>query len=213
MQDELVYNMNGLTQNASGLITITDYTQLALKTVTVNGNVLTEGTDFAKGASNEACATALAAAITALANVSAAAVGAVITIKADAPGVGGNAYNLLTNAAGGITLSAATLTGGVDATYTPSVELTNHGANAAEVDTVVDITAISGTGKTVTVTPQVSADGDNWIDRTPTAALNATGLTEIHTTEPLAYLRFKIVLGGTVDILVSGKINARPSLL
>lgn len=212
MQDEYFYKVAGFNQQASGTITITDYTELAGKTITVNANVLTEGTDFARGASNNACATALAAAINALANVSATAVGNVITIKADAPGVAGNAYNLLTDATAGITLSGATLAGGVAASYTPSVQISD-GPNWAQIDTVISITAATGSGKTLTITPQVSLDNENWIDKTATAALSTVANTLLATAEPLTYLRYKLVIGGTVNPQFDFQIRAKASLL
>lgn len=208
--DELIQDFVNLRQHAQGTITITDYAQLALKTVTVNANVLTEGTNFTAGTSNDATATSLASAINALANVNAAAVGNVITINADAIGTAGNAYNLLTNATAGITLSGATLLGGVAATYTDILQFPD--VNPAQVDLVINITAITGTSKTLTLTPQVSADGITWIDRTATSALNAVAVTELHTTEILTYYRCKIVLGGTSP-LATVNINARKSLL
>lgn len=114
------YNEDVLVdQRARGTITILDYTLMAGKTVTVNANVLTEGSSFNRGASNNACATALAAAINALSNVDATASGNVVTIVANASGTTPNAYNLLTNgAAGALTLSGATLSGGVNEQFT-----------------------------------------------------------------------------------------------
>lgn len=206
--DEFNYLATALRQFAQGIITITDYTALALKTVTVNGTVLTEATDFAKGASNDACATALAAAIDAIAGVNAAAVGPVITINADAIGTAGNAIGVATNATSGITLSAATLLGGVAATYTPAQQIAEK-SNPIQMDSVVNITAITG-GATLTITPQTSLDGDTWIDRTPTAALAAVAVTELHTTEPLTYWRYKLVMAGTSP-LATVSIKARKS--
>lgn len=206
--DEFNYLATALRQFAQGVITITSYAALALKTVTVNGTVLTEATDFAKGASNNDCATALAAAIDGIAGVNAAAVGPVITINADAIGTAGNAIGVATNATSGITLSAATLLGGVAATYTPTQQIADK-ANPIQMDSVVNITAITG-GATLTITPQTSLDGDTWIDRTPTAALAAVAVTELHTTEPLTYWRYKLVMAGTSPLATVG-IKARKS--
>lgn len=206
--DEFNYLVTALRQHAQGVITITGYAALALKTVTVNGTVLTEATDFAKGASNDACATALAAAIDGIAGVNAAAVGPVITINADAIGTAGNAIGVATNATSGITLSAATLLGGVAATYTDKIQLTKD-ANPIQADSVINITALSS-GGSLTVTPQTSLDGDTWIDRTPSASLAAVAVTELHTTEPLIYWRYKLVAAGTSP-LVTVNIKARKS--
>ena len=207
--DEFNYLVTALRQFAQGVITITDFASLAGKTVTVNGTVLTEGSSFNRGASNNACATALAAAIDALANINAAAVGAVITIKADVIGVTANAYAMATNATAGITLSAATLLGGVAASYTPTFQTTKD-TNPIQMDSVINLSAISGAGATLTITPQTSLDGETWIDRTATAALNATGVTELHTTEPLTYWRYKLVMAGTSPLATVG-IKARKS--
>lgn len=207
--DEFNYLVSALRQFAQGVITITDFASLAGKTVTINGTVLTEGVNFTAATSNDATATSLAAAIDALANINAAAVGAVITVKADAIGVTANAYGMATNATAGITLSGATLLGGVAATYTPTFQTTNK-ENPIQMDTVINITAMSGAGATLTVTPQTSLDGETWIDRTASAALNATGVSELHTTEPLTYWRYKLVMAGTSP-LVSVGIKARKS--
>lgn len=135
-----------------------------------------------------------------------------VTIKADAPGVAGNAYNLLTDATAGITLSGATLSGGVAASYTPSVQISD-GPNWAQIDTVISITSATGSGKTLTITPQVSLDNENWIDKTATAALSTVANTLLATTEPLTYLRYKLVLGGTVNPQFDFQIRAKASLL
>lgn len=72
--------------DAKATITIVDYSELALDTVTVTiggtAHVLTEGTDWARGASNIAAAASLAAAIDALDEVGASSSGAVVTITA-----------------------------------------------------------------------------------------------------------------------------------
>lgn len=74
--------------DAKATITIGDYSALALDTVTVTidatAHVLTEGTDWNRGASNTAAATSLAAAIDALEEVSASSSAAVVTITAPA---------------------------------------------------------------------------------------------------------------------------------
>jgi len=72
--------------DAKATITIVDFSGLALDTVTVTivgtAHVLTEGTDWNRGASNIAAALSLAAAIDALDEVSASALLAVVTISA-----------------------------------------------------------------------------------------------------------------------------------
>ncbi|GAH49039.1 unnamed protein product, partial [marine sediment metagenome] len=72
--------------DAKATIEIVDYSALALDTVTVTINatahVLTEGTDWNRGASNTAAASSLAAAIDALEGVSASSSAAIVTIAA-----------------------------------------------------------------------------------------------------------------------------------
>ena len=277
---DLNFDLNALVQNAlasitygvpvggvkaTATITITDYTQLALKTVTVNGNALLAGTNWTAGVSNNATATSLASAINALANVGAAAVGPLITITADVIGTTANAYGLTTDAVAGITLSGATMAGGVNgdtvvvngttctcvaaspaanqfstiaelevlteaianinstqdgtkvyltadapgtggnaytlslgganagtmsisgatfsggvaATYTDVLELTGMPETANEIDAVIAFPSGAGSSPTLTVTPQVSLDKINWIDRTASAALTPASTTEM----------------------------------
>lgn len=102
---------------ASGTVTVVDYTAVGGVSVTINGIVIQEGVDWTSGAaSNEADAALLAAAIATNgtlvgAGITAEAVGAVVTIKA--PGAAGNAVTLVTSSAPAISVSGATLTGGV----------------------------------------------------------------------------------------------------
>lgn len=100
---------------ATGTVTIVQFGNLAGKTVTVDGNVLTEGADWTAATANSNTATSLAAAIDALAGFSAAAVGAVVTITYDTHGTAGNAKAISTNGTSptDILLSGATLSGGV----------------------------------------------------------------------------------------------------
>jgi hypothetical protein len=148
--------------------------------------------------------------VEAVTDINSSVVGATILVEAAAPGVAGNAITLAVGVAnaGTMAVSGATLTGGVDATYTDAIEFLNS-ENPTQVDAVIDIDAISG-GAGVVVTPQTSFDKENWIDRTPTSSLTATGVTELHTTEPLTYFRYKVVFTGT-NPTVSLKINANPS--
>jgi len=99
---------------ATGTVTVADYTLLAGDTFTIDGNVLTEGSEWTAATSNDATATSLAGAIDALPGLSAVAVGAVITITAD-PGLAGNVA-MSTSDGTNLTLSGAALTGGTDNT-------------------------------------------------------------------------------------------------
>lgn len=177
-------------------------------TVEVDGNTFTcvVGTAGANEFSN---ITELETLVEAVSGINSSAAGGVISITADAPGTAGNAITLALGGSnvGTMAISGATLTGGVDETYTDVMETPG---NPVEVDTVIDIDNITS-GGTLTVTPEVSADKQTWIARTATAALNAAGVTELHTSEPLLYLRFKLELGGTGSPAVSGSIKAMPS--
>lgn len=101
---------------ASGTVTVADFTSVAGVAVTIAGTAITEGIDWAgSGASNEADALLLAAAIEsnltlAALGVVVSVVGAVITVKV--PGAAGNAVTLVSSGAA-IAVSGATLTGGV----------------------------------------------------------------------------------------------------
>jgi hypothetical protein len=143
----------GTAVAATGTYTVVDYTQLALDTVTVNGTVLTEGTEWVAAVSNNATATSLAAAIHALTPVNAAAVGAVITVTAATAGLVGNAIATLTSDAVNLTVSGATLSGGLDgglalASITAGMIVTNTALSYVGV-----ISAVDDTLDKVTVTP------------------------------------------------------------
>ena len=176
--------------------------------IVVNGNTLTCVVEN-PGINEFASIVDLEGLIEAIADINSEVVDDVINIVAAAPGAAGNEITLALGSGntGTMAISGAKLTGGIDATYTEAIEFV--GMNPEQVDAVVDIDAITASG-TVVVTPQVSMDKENWIDRTPSASLTTAGVTEIHTTEPLAFLRYEIVLGGTAPT-VSLKINARKS--
>ena len=100
--------------SATGTVTVVDYTLLALDTFTIDGNVLTEGSEWTAATDNDTTAGSLAGAIDALPGFSAVAVGAVITITAD-PGLSGNVA-ISTSDGTNLSLSGAALTGGTDET-------------------------------------------------------------------------------------------------
>lgn len=207
MNDELNYKVAGLTQHAQGSIT---YGEPAVgDTVIVNSDTLTCVAE-SPAAGEFSSIAELEALIEALTGINSEVAGGVINIVAAAPGAAGNAITLALGVGntGTMAISGVTLTGGVDATYTDPIEFSG-GVNPEQVDAVIDIDALTAAG-TVVVTPQTSMDKENWIDRTASATLNATGVSELHTTEPLAFFRYKIVLGGTAPT-ASLKINARKS--
>lgn len=107
--------------NASGTITLVDYSALSgTETVTVNGVALTAGgTDWTAATSNAATALSLATAINnkvAGVKASAAPGSAVVTVQALTPGQAGNSITLATDMVSGEgTVSGATLSGGREA--------------------------------------------------------------------------------------------------
>ena len=93
----------------SGTVTVVDYTQLAGKTVTVNGVVYTEGVQWTAATDNDTTATSLAAAIGGV--CTAAALLNVVTITRTT--VGAYSTTLASSDAVNLLLSGATLSGGV----------------------------------------------------------------------------------------------------
>ncbi len=195
-----------LSQSAKGSITFG--VPVAADMILINGSGFQY--DETPGENQYSTIAELTTLINNLADVNATDDGEVITVVASAPGAAGNALTLALGEsnAGTMEISGDTLTGGVDATYTDKIDL---GGEFSGVDTVISISALTGTTPSATITPQTSLDGVVWVDRTPTAALNATGSTELGITNPLRYLRFKIVLGGTVDPTLSAAIVGAPN--
>jgi hypothetical protein len=161
-----VLNVSPPGVSATGTITIVDADNLTGATITVDSVALVEGVDWSLSAGdNDATATALAAAITSdVASVSAAAVGAVITVTAAVAGVAGNSITLASNNADA-TVSAATLSGGLDGDEDLS-ELTAGMIvkNTAGSFTAV-ITAVNDAMDTITIAtnPTTSFDADDQV--------------------------------------------------
>lgn len=203
-----------LDQRASATITVLDYTLLSGKTITVNGNVLTEGVGFNAVTSNNQTATNIASAIDALALVNAAAVGPLVTIHADAPGTAANSYNLLTNAdAEALTLSGSTLAGGVAATYTADLPLDGD-EGLSGVEATILITGFTGASGSLVVTPQYSYDKETWFDDNSSVFTAVNGTTSLPYNETKRmnftgqYVRFKLVTSGVISS-ITGQIFAR----
>lgn len=114
---------------ATGTLTVVT-NPAAAETIAVAGTTFTfvasgaTGNQINIGANAGATATAIAAAVNALASVNAAAVGAVVTITAATAGTAGNAIAVVGNGAK-ITRSAATLTGGAAAGGYPTFDPEN----------------------------------------------------------------------------------------
>lgn len=170
-------------------------------TFTIGSDTITEGSDFNVATSNNQTATNIAAAIEALTGVGATANGAVVTITADASGTGGNAKALTTTApAEAVTLSGATLAGGVAASYSDVFDMEGV-EDLKNLEIVQYLTAVAGTGTpTITSTPQYSMDKVKWFDHSTSFA---TGFTVIDTPQKLdldftsLFCRIKHVASGT----------------
>lgn len=80
-----------------------------------------------------------------------------------------------------------------------------------DVDFFINVSAVSGTTPTMTITIQDSADGVNWYNTAAvTAAITATGQYRIGLTDCGAYVRASAAIGGTTpsftyDIQAVGK--------
>lgn len=162
----------GTAVAATGTYTVVAFGSLTGATVTVDGTVLTEGVEWVAAVSNNATATSLASAISALSSVNAAAVGAVVTVTAANAGLVGNAIALLTSDAVNLTKSGATLSGGLDG----GLALSAITAGMVVVNTALSyvgvISAIDDSLDKVTVTPNPSTFftvGDDVIIKKPSA--------------------------------------------
>jgi hypothetical protein len=128
--------------------------------------------------------------------------GTTVSIYWTTPGTAGNAKTLALGGsnAGTMAISGATFSGGADASYTDPFIVQGQ----TEMEMTVQIDTLAGSSPTVDVTPQVSADGVNWVAAVDTsgsaitfAQFTATG-TKMKYIKPLnAQVRAKIVLGGT----------------
>lgn len=173
----------------------------AAGTFTIGSDTITEGSDFNAETDNDTTATNIATAIEALTGVGASATGGVVTITADASGTAGNSKALLTNgSAEAVTLSGATLTGGVAASYSDVFDMSGV-EDLKNLEIVQYLTAVSGSSTpTITSTPQYSMDKKTWFDHTTSFS---TGFTVINTPQKLdldftaLFCRIKHVASGT----------------
>lgn len=168
---------------ATGTITIVNYTETGA-TITVGGVAFQEGVAFTAVTSNDATASALAAALTAAIATtlngvitSAVAVGAVVTVTAPA-GSNGNGVTLASNNASFATVSGETLSGGDDATQNitfPDKEFivgedftsaTSNNATATSIAAAIQgdlpsgIQSASADGALITITATPGAAGN-----------------------------------------------------
>ena len=177
---------------ATGTVTIVDYTKLVGATLTVNGVVLTEGTQWHRGASNNAAATSLAGAVTtatATTLCTASALGAVITVTANDATFKSNFISLATSDPVNLTLSDSHLTGGeggagyeyvVVSGTAITVHITNGVSSAQQVAAaVVSWNAYSGIPQynSAASAALVSAVIDAGLEGTPQTVQGPTALT------------------------------------
>lgn len=69
--------------------------------------------------------------------------------------------------------------------------------NANVVDASITVSALDGTSPTLDVTAQVSLDGKAWKDRASFEQFTEAATKSTRFGEPLSYVRFKLVTGGT----------------
>lgn len=162
----------GSASAATGIYTVIDYTALSGATVTVDGVVYTEGVEWTAATDNDTTATSLASAIDGGANVGAAAVGAVITVTASTPGLAGNSITTVTSDAVNLTVSGATLSGGLDG----DADLSEITAGMIATDTAGTskfvISAVDDSADTITVITDPSSaftPGDDVLIKIPSA--------------------------------------------
>lgn len=159
-------------------------------TCTVNGTVLTEGTDWNAATDNDTTAASLELAIEAVTGVDSSATAAAITVEAATAGVAGDAITLATSDAVNLTKSGATLSGGRDATV---VTVAGHALTAG-----VDYTAATGNNETAESLKDA-----------------ITALTEVNATRADAVVTVEAASGGTagndITLVTSASANATVS--
>lgn len=169
-------------------------------TFTIGSDTITEGTDFNAETSNTVTATNVAAAIEALTGVGATSTDAVVTITADASGTSGNSKALLSNGGAAVSLSGATLAGGVAASYSDVFDMEGV-EDLKNLEILQYLTAVAGTSTpTITSTPQYSMDKVKWFDHSTSFS---TGFTVVDAQQKLdldftaLFCRIKHVASGT----------------
>lgn len=186
-------DFSALIQHAVGSVTFG--VPVDTDTIVVNGNTFTK-VAAAPGAGEFTNAAELEALIEAVAGINSSVADGVITVVAAAPGAAGNAITLELGVGntGTMTISGATLTGGVDQTYTDVFELPD---GMKSVELVADVTTLGGSSPTADLTVQFSDDKIDWADEDAFAQIVATGISRLNVAARYRYMRVKIVLGGT----------------
>lgn len=133
---------------ASGTVTVVDYTALSGATLTVGATVLTEGVEWTAATDNDTTAASLESAIEAVTNINASVTNNEITVTYATVGTVGNAVALVSSEPVDLTVSAATLTGGVDSDINDDddeITIVDHGYE--DGDSVV-LNVVTGTAPT-----------------------------------------------------------------
>jgi len=207
-----VTEIDGFLQKSIATVTIDDWTALSTETVTVDGTVLTEGTEWDAEKNNKTTANNLKVAIDKLSGFKATREDNVVTIYVDGIGAALDAATLASSASGaGITLSGAVFTGGADTVYTPWYDT----FESQDVEQILEVNTggLGGTTPTLDVTPQYTADGGvNVHDDSVVFAqiTSAPGSETINRGLTGAQRRFKVELGGTDPVWTNGRLHALP---
>lgn len=165
---------------ASGTVQVNDYTGLSGETFTIDGNVLTEGVDWAAATSNDATATSLAAAIDAISGFSASAATDTVTIIYDTRGAAGNSIAMSTSDGTDLTLSGANLSGGNDSpsgAHTVLVEgVLATGVYASETVILDGLTPVNTTSAYAAINKMTVTEAGS--GKTNAGAITATAATD-----------------------------------
>ncbi len=176
-------------------------------------NTIVQGSDFNAVTDNNTTATNIATKISTLSGYIATATLDTVTLFYTAPGTTGNSKALTTNAPTGVTLSAATLLGGVAASYSQVFDISNVGY-VSQLTALVSLNALAGSSTPkATVTPEWSLDKVNFTDFAKAdASAYFSDFTAINTPQRMdatndisPFYRFKIVLAGIntiADVLI-----------
>ncbi len=197
-QDDFNQQFNALLQHAAGAITYGVPSNG--DTVVVNGTTLTKAASG--GAAEFSTIAELEALIEALAGINSAVNGGSIDIVAASPGIAGNSITLALGGGntGTMSISGATLTGGVDQTYSDVYEIEPENRS---VEIVTNVSAFAGTSPTLDVTVQFSDDKVNYVDEDSLPQIITTGITRLNVAAQYRYMRLKLVLGGTNPVLTA----------
>jgi len=175
-------------------------------TITIDGNTITESTEWDSEIDNETSATNLAVAISAITNYEAVAVDNIVTVFYETPGTSGNGKSI-SKTGGGLTLSGDTLiNGGVG--YSTVWDYSTSQVGSLEVS--LNATQIDGTNASLSVQHQYSYDNVNWLDGYTFKTLTTEGVENATLNTVGKYSRFKITIGGVnplIDLSLSGTIK------